>query len=218
MLSRENIIAEIKRDDETWFKGYKKPKDSDYHLHNEFDPCPYEGDIENARIILLLANPGYDKDTHQEEINFINKGKGGWPLAGLHPEAKPIKLKKWWRSRLGSLKDLVMAGNTDEDKFKIISQQVAAIQLVPWASVKWDEILFTGKSRIPSSNQSIALVKKIASPKKIFLIMRCKHIWQKELVGIDGKQFTANSCRSAHISENNFAPNAWDEIKKVFQS
>jgi len=30
-----------------------------YWLHDQLDPHPYHGDIENAKVILLFANPSY---------------------------------------------------------------------------------------------------------------------------------------------------------------
>ena len=36
----------------------KYPKGSDFHLHEELTPCPFEGDLLKANIYLLLTNPG----------------------------------------------------------------------------------------------------------------------------------------------------------------
>ncbi|WP_321940195.1 hypothetical protein [Paraburkholderia sp. J8-2] len=98
-----------------------------YRLHDELGPHPYDGDIENAKVILLLANPGYGKistlDDHRYRVE-------GWPMSSLHPGASK-GMYDWVLPKVG---DLVKRFGPQH-----IARYVAMAQIHPWASENFDE-------------------------------------------------------------------------------
>ena len=87
-LDREAVTAYNRGRSEAWMEKYG--------LHPELGPHPFDGDIENARIVLLMGNPSYDKTSTLEDHHFY---RDGWPISGLHPDA-PSGMRTWYFKRL----------------------------------------------------------------------------------------------------------------------
>lgn len=83
-MDRQRLLAEIERLDRESIARYNKKRSDKYRLHTELGPCPYEGDIDHAPVVLLLANPGFDNDSRIGDHDFQREG---WPLSGLHDDA-----------------------------------------------------------------------------------------------------------------------------------
>jgi hypothetical protein len=54
-------------------ESFKRKAPEKYRLHPELGPSAYEGDIDNARIVLLLANPGFDSTSTADDHNRKRK-------------------------------------------------------------------------------------------------------------------------------------------------
>ena len=57
----------------------------DHRLHPELGPSAFEGDIDEARVVLLLANPGYDAGSTTEDHTFIRTDGRSAALTLTHP-------------------------------------------------------------------------------------------------------------------------------------
>lgn len=168
----------------------------DYLLHSELGPSAFEGDIDNAPVVLLLANPGYDQNMAIDEHFFA---RHGWPLSGLHPEA-PAGLRSWWTARLGSL--------INRSSAQLVSQRVACLQLTPWASGRFDSGL-----RLPSRQRLLEAADRVAQRGALLLIMRGERLWF-EAAGVSAhpRRFRTNNPRCAYVSEGNLPPDAWRQV------
>lgn len=125
-------------------ESYNRKAPERFKLHAELGPSPFEGDVEAASVVLLLANPGFDEKSTLHDHTFR---RDGWPLAGLHREA-PSGLSDWWPQRLKAL--------TDKFGTQHVSRHIAALQLTPWASNKFDASL-----RLPSRTRVLALAAEV---------------------------------------------------------
>jgi hypothetical protein len=182
---------------ETYNEGAPKK----FKLHTELGPSPFEGDIESAGIVLLLANPGFDDGSTLDDHTFRREG---WPLAGLHPEA-PSDLRKWWLMRLKAL--------TQKFGAQHVSRQVAALQLTPWASNKFDDSL-----RLPSRAGLLALADRVAQRGAVILVMRAERLWEESAaVKQSLNRYRANSWLSSHVSPGNFPAVAWQKVNAVLE-
>lgn len=167
-----------------------------YLLHPELGPSAFEGDLDNAPIVLLLANPGYDETTTKDDHSFA---RPGWPLGGLHPEA-PAGLRNWWTARLGSLISRFGA--------QLVSQRVACLQLTPWASGRFDDGL-----RLPSRQRLLETAERVAQRGALLLVMRGERLWlEAPAVRAHPRRYRANSWRCSHVSEGNLPPDAWRQV------
>ena len=178
----------------------KYPKGSKKYLHEDLTPCPFEGNLLNARIYLLLLNPGVSESSTQLTHNLRVKG---WGIANLSLESKST----WYRKRFSTL----LNDPEDENEWMQISNKIAMIQAIPWAS-KNDPCI-----EVPSSSLMMDTVSELAKIRNdsIFIIMRRKKFWVRALQKIDSSRIIySRNPRCAHISEGNFG-NGWKKIKQL---
>lgn len=167
-----------------------------YRLHPELGASAFEGDIDTAPVILLLANPGYDEGSTMEDHSFAREG---WPLAGLHPEA-PQGLRAWWFSRLRAVIERIGAQET--------SRRVACLQFCPWASSK-----FGGAPRLPSQAVLLDAAGQCAARGATLVVMRAERYWlRSEPVRTAPKRHRVNSWRSSYVSPGNLSVAGWQAV------
>lgn len=172
-------------------------------LQTQLGPSRYEGAVETAPVILLLANPGFDETSCVGDHQF---SVDGWPLSGLHPTA-PVGMRDWWRPRLRKLCEI-----HGEQK---VAQNVAAIQINPWASTKFDSNLL-----LPSRAAQIRLAESAAERGAVLVIIRAAAIWRgSEIIDRHSNTYRTNSYLSSFITPGNLPAQAWLEInKRIAQS
>lgn len=147
--------------DEAHVASYNRRRKSDkYRLHSELGPSAFEGDIDSASVILLLANPGFDHTSSLDDHQFRREG---WPLGGLHPDA-PSGIRAWWLPRL---RDLIAAFGE-----QAVSQRVACLQVTPWASKEFDNTL-----RLPSRRVILEAASRCAKRGAVMVVMRAEKLW-----------------------------------------
>ncbi|CAN5893634.1 hypothetical protein BH11PSE13_BH11PSE13_35050 [soil metagenome] len=122
----------------------RRSVEAETYLHFELGPHPFDGDIENAKVVLLMGNPGYDKTSTLEDHRFQREG---WPISSLHPEAPP-GMRNWYVRRLRWVIEIFGAQH--------VSQQLAIAQLQPWASNGFDNATV----RLPSASLIADPVKR----------------------------------------------------------
>lgn len=201
MWDFNSVCDEIKRRDEVKVEGYNKRKrernQPHLFLHTELGPCPFEGDINSSPLVLLLANPS----SQDVVIGDHQAPTKDWPLGGLGPEASP-QLQLWWSRRLGKLIEHF------DNKPKHISRSVAALQLNPWASQKFDAEL-----NLPSRELMLEIVRSVVERGALVIIMRARKQWSQcqQLSDYQSKIFT-KSIRCSYISEGNLGSDAWTQV------
>lgn len=147
-------------------RKYNASKESSpaYHLHEHLGPCPFEGDIINAPVVLLLANP-CSNDVVSADHKPTRDILSDWPLWGLHPNANK-RLRAWWKPRLDTL--------IEQFGLQKISQSVAAIQLNPWASQKFDA---SNRGILPSRQLMLDTAEATAKRGALLVVVRSVRLW-----------------------------------------
>jgi len=175
---------------------YNDTAPTPHHLHVEMGPSAFEGAIDSARVVLLLANPGYDDSSTTSDHVFQ---RDGWPLSGLHPEAPP-GLHEWWMRRLRPLVELVGAER--------VAQRVACLQLTPWASERFNSAL-----RLPSRTLLLEAASQCAARGAILIVMRGQSLWlEADAVRLSPKRYRVRSWRASYLSPENLGEDAWEAI------
>lgn len=199
-MDRQNLLAEIERLDGESIERYNKKRSDKYRLQTELGPCPYEGDIDRAPVVLLLANPGFDDHSRIGDHDFQREG---WPLSGLHDGA-PDGMRIWWRARLKQL--------TDEFGLRHVANNVAAIQLCAWASRKFDSSL-----RLPSRKLQLELAESAACRGALVLITRSSKLWRESnIIAGYSRTLQANSYLNSRVTKGNY-PQGWSQILKAVE-
>ena len=203
--------------DSTAIQEYNaKKKDKRYHLQKHMGPCPYEGNIDKAKVVLLLANPGYQPETCQEKFpskysdHIRNHDHADWGIFSLHPDSNP-SMRNWWILRLQELKRQSGIASWQE-----ISNKVAALQLNSWASEKFDSDCI-----LPSMSILRRVAIEFSRRNVLFIACRCVNQWKINLSEIPSNRFfMLNSVMSSYITENNMSRsiNGWKAILNKINS
>lgn len=214
-MNYEKLQRVICEEDAVELEKYNNKSNSKYHLHREIGPCPFEGNLDEVRVVLLLANPSYAPATegsisHSLEDDHERKiWQSGWGIFSLHEDANPA-MRDWWRANLKALQ--IDTGLS----WKIISNRIAALQINPWAS----ELFDSGCSKLPSINGTMRAIAKefIQKENLIFVICRREKQWTQILndAGNKNEKFRLNSLRRAYITPGNLSRSsgAYEKIVK----
>lgn len=168
-----------------------------YVLSKTLGPSPFEGNINTAPVVLLLANPSSkDVDKNDHRAPDVD-----WPLHGLGPHASP-PLHRWWSMRL---RQLQLATKCD---MQAISRSVAAVQINPWASVSYYPGL-----KLDSRHLQFLIVQSAMARGAILILMRAKREWSDcpGLLEYEHLVETINK-RCSYISPGNIEASAWSKI------
>ena len=173
---------------------------SKYHFHLSMGPCPFEGNLLSAKIILLLANPGFNRKQNPPPSEQDHKPRDGWGIANLSPEG----LSNWYRPRFKTL-----INQQSEEDWQRLSNKMAMIQVIPWASESYIDL------KLPSRLLMSETVKLISEKNQgaIFIVMRRRKDWEKSLENIDPARVIFNpNPRCSFITRGNFKDD-WQRIK-----
>ena len=168
-----------------------------YVLNENLGPSPFEGNVNTAPVVLLLANPS-SKDVLKGDHRAP---EADWPLHGLGPNSSD-PLRRWWSLRL---RQLMLAANCD---MQLISRSVAALQINPWASVSYHPG-FKPESR----HLQFRIAQFAMARGAILILMRAKSGWSDcpGLLGYEHLVETINK-RCSYISPGNIEASAWTKI------
>ncbi len=191
----EEIEARDRRQVDAYNAKVSKKRRDRYVLRDELGPCPFEGDINGAPVVLLLGNPS-SKDVVPGD--HVAPGHD-FPLWGLGPDASP-ELRKWWSSRLGKL--------IEDYGVRHVARSVAALQLNPWASLAFDSSLELG-----SRSLMFDIAESVIRRQGVLVVIRARKAWNA-CPGLElyGSRIQTNSQLCSYISPGNFAPGDWLKI------
>ena len=210
VLNYELLQEEICRLDDHKIDAYnaKRKVGSKFLLQKEIGPCPYEGDIEQARIVLLLANPSFTPNKNNgtsyslENDHKRNELQREWGIFSLQDDSNEA-MRNWWRENLKQLQQ------ESELSWHQMSNRIAALQINAWASEQFDD-----SCKLESFSIMQAIAHEFAMRDVIFVVCRRYKQWSEILGRSD--MYRLNSYRRAYISKKNLdkCPNAYDEILK----
>jgi len=206
------------------------------YFHFNLIPIPYIGDIKNAKIYILMLNPGFgildyyaeskDKELKNSLIdNLHQKGLDpSYPFIFLNPKFLWHGGGQYYENKFKWLIKEVKDDKSYTQKLSYIAKKVAILQLVPYHSKSYHS-----KSYLPikleSSKIMLDFVEKELVPKakddKICIICpRGEKYWEE---ATDNKE--AFVCpekkkqqpRAVHISKNTFGGEKWEKIIKFLK-
>ncbi len=197
--ARRRVLAErIACEDAGAVAAHNARVGDSLRLRADLGPLPYDGDIEGAPVVLLVAKPAYDRTSVPLDHAFHQRG---WPLAFLHPGA-PAQLRSIWLARVASLIDAFGAQH--------VANSVAALPLTPWASADFDERL-----RLPSRARMLGLAAAAANRGATLVVTCSEEQWTEAQEVADlgpERRVRARSWRATHLTSENLGAAAWHAI------
>ena len=173
----------------------RRKQDSPTRLQVKMGAAPFDGDPFAAKVVLLLNNPTYTPDSVPEDHKLKFED---WPLDGLHPSVRE-GFRQWYSRPLGFLIRKFGA--------KSVSQRVAIVQIVPWASRSFDLACV-----LPSRERQVKIAKEAVQRGSIVIIGRSIPFWSGRL-GEAGNIYKATNVRNPAIS-----PSGLRMEEKVFDT
>jgi hypothetical protein len=199
VLARRRQLADfIADEDANAIAAYNARAAEDRRLRTAYGASPYDGDIEHAPVVLLVAHPAHDESLTPAEQAFQHRG---WPLAGLH-SAAPAGLREIWETRLASLIEAFGAHH--------VANSVAALPLTPWVSPHFDEAL-----RLPSRTRMLDLAGAAVRRGAMIVVTCSEERWteSEDVAGLGPERcFHAKSRRATHVSIDNLGAAPWHAV------
>ncbi len=121
----------------------------DTKFHTSLLPIPFSGDVENAQIIILLLNPGFQNsdyyaETHNSEFRIKlenniqqNFETNEYPFIWLDPKFCWHSGFVWWEQKLRGVLSLIARKKFRNDyiaALQSLSTRIAHVELVPYRS------------------------------------------------------------------------------------
>ena len=190
-------------------------------------PEPFLGNPD-AKIYILLANPGrnidYEKSTlelvakHNLKVSILknlnhNFENVDYPFYFLDPKFEEHPGAKWWNK---SFKKLI---KEDEIKRKILANEIFEVELYGYHSARCERRLINNREKLESSEYSYELVRKAIIDNKIILLARAVGDWfdkVPKLKDYENCHFIASN-RGIEFSRKTISPKPYIEIKKIME-
>ncbi|SAL17439.1 hypothetical protein AWB68_00498 [Caballeronia choica] len=175
---------------------------ADYRLHTELGPQPYEGDIENARIVVLMNNPGFDATSTLDDHRFT---RDGWPYASFHPDA-PAGMRDYSIPRF---RDLIAEFGAQQ-----VSQRLAMLQIHPWASAALDD---PKRLALPSMTLALEHARNAIHRGALVMIGRGAWHWLPALGLPKGALFEHPSPRVVYWNRQSLPADIFEAMRRAME-
>lgn len=173
-------------------------------------PGPFQGDIESAKIIVCMLNPGVGLDSlHEVRDRKFRKAmmrqlrqhlKGvEYKFLSLDPEYCWTGGFSWWSRKFNRLiVELMKLGLTEEASRKRVAKHVAAVELFAYPSRTFgSKKLVARKPEIPSSKIMKSWIRQKAKNGAHIIVARGLEHWHP----VCGK--------NVHVMASNYARGGW---------
>ena len=125
-------------------------RSSDTKLHDRLLPIPFIGDVKNAKVVLLLLNPGLEPADYFGEFEVrgfrerLERNlrqefrEAEYPFFYLDPDISWHSGYRYWNGKFrGLINELASRDSTCAETRLRFSQVVACIEMVPYQSAKY---------------------------------------------------------------------------------
>lgn len=198
----------------------------EYRIHTNIAPAPFMGNFENAEILILMLNPGFDEKENERKfyseyksywLNEIQRKKSStYSLFCL--EERYCEYSDYW---LNKLMPLINVSSKEK-----ISEKICKIQFFPYHSKKYKKIPIRLLKKhnfdkyLPSQLYNFEIVKKAMERNAIIIIPRAKKQWFEAIKELPDyqKKYSTNSYQNIILSEKNLSTETFEILKAKLNS
>lgn len=188
------------------------------NLHSGLLPSPYCGDILNAKIYILMLNPGFSSiDYYAEQncqsfrhaaINCVRQEKfDEYPFYSLNPKYLWTGGGQYWENKL---KDIIKLYAKEKQvdystALRNISQNIALLELIPYHSLRYGltnkifNLIYSQKMMKEFVHTYV--MNRVRRNKSSIIVTRKTKIWNLENNN-NIIAYTGGEARGAHLSTN----------------
>ena len=158
----------------------ERPEFSEKHLHFNLIPQPYGGDLKNARIVILLINPGLGFTDYWGEVrpefrmrlaNNLHQNfdqTPDFPFPWLDPSLCWHGGFVWWEKKLREVANAI-AMKKFEGNYRLalsaLSKTIASVELVPYHSFSFGAHSLI--NQLPSVSLMLRFVQEHLKPRSL---------------------------------------------------
>ena len=153
---------------------------SDLRLHLGLYPLPFTGNLENASIYVLLANPSASIGSYKEQAEYRRKRQLEQESTEDHLSFLGKGLNGYVRHDLGLEQTVRVIAEHSEVSDADIVANLAIIELSPY----WSRSFIAGAHKLPSANLAVKFVEETVVPrvrdgKAILIVTRRVKDWNR---------------------------------------
>lgn len=134
---------------------------SDRRLHLGLYPLPFTGNLENASVYVLLANPSANIGSYKEQAEYRRSRQMAQESGKEIFELMGKGLKRYVRDDLGLGQTAKVVGEHGETVGADIIENLAVIELSPY----WSRSFVGGAHKLPSANLAVKFVEDTVVPR-----------------------------------------------------
>ena len=182
------------------------------NLRLDMLPGQFIGGLNNAEVILLLLNPGFNEGDitndlqipgYAKDIQLNHTDPYGSPFYPFNEGYEHTEIYKWWARILNPLVD---AGAD----LSILRTKVMTVEYFPYHSVTYKQLPF-----VPSQQLAFDLVSEAIKRGKIIIVMRSSDLWYDAVPGLENYEhkMMIKNRRQPYVSANNLGEANFEIIK-----
>ena len=157
------------------------------NFHEGLLPYPYVGNLEKAKIYLLMLNPGVHLGDYRAEQRAEYKqawernirqtfGKNDYPFFFLNPKFADTPAFDYWHNKLKDVIKTIIENKrcSYEEALRFISKHIACLELVAYRSPN-----FNLSERIIKELKSVQKIRSFANSlkNKTLIVLRSAKLW-----------------------------------------
>jgi hypothetical protein len=228
----------VKKQNKRFQKDHSRRK-KNLTIHTKLCPMPFVGDIFNAKVYILQANPGLMlPPLAKEPVPIEKRNKDfknlienclklkfedmSYPFYFLDPKIWHINGSVWWRNNLepilqrlaedkGDIETdgILKEGIEPEKYYRHLATSICAIEIHGYRSRKFRE----PDPPIPSSKYNYRIVKHAMENRKVIVLTRSEDWWYDHVEGLKDYEhlIKISNPRNVKISKNNIENNGFRE-------
>ena len=210
-LNEKNLVL---KEEQVIIEKFNQKAAEQFKIRLEIMPAPFMGNVQTSPIVLLMLNPGYDKE--EELKGYYKEYMPYWKNEIQHIQSIPelplfcldeqyITYSNYWEKKLKPLTSI-----SSREK---VAKSISKIQFFPYHSQKFKAISKKILNQegyddyLPSQKYNFHLVKEAMKRDSIIIILRSRKMWFEaipELKEYKNLHFT-KSYLNTILSENNLS-------------
>lgn len=182
------------------------------HLRFEVQPDPFLGDLDEASVVVLALNPGFQKEDlaifkkpeyfRQNRLSLLHKSTP--PFYVLNENLAYSGGYKWWTR--------ILKQPLTEVSLEQLSRKLMCIQYSPYHSVTYTHF----SPVLPSQKYSFQLVEEAIHRGKTIIVMRSEKLWLEAVPALkEADYIKLKNPRNPVLSPSNMKDHEYQQFIKA---
>jgi len=188
----------------------EKIRKAEHRMRGDIPPAPFKGKVLEAKVIVLMKNPGFDERENEEGFYnkfgylFIEQARMNYSVldSPLFYNDAYKKVSDYWYKRFKGLCSALDKQGVDGEH--VVANNVATINFYPYHSIDFPVMKFE-EFILPTQRFSFSLVEKAIKRNALIVLVRGEKLWFENVEGLKNYPhiIRLNSDQNSYITERN---------------